>query len=106
MSWSATGISGAQTFSRSYTYDQLDRLATMSSTGSCTGLSWTYDTWGNRTAQTPTGGTCNQSSLTVDTNNRITNPGFSYDASGNLLYDGSHHYYYDAENHLVLSRFL
>jgi RHS repeat-associated protein len=103
MSLSATGASGAQTFSRSYTYDPLNRLATMSGPGgSCMGLSWSYDPWGNRTAQTPTRGTCNQSNLGLDSNNRINSPsGFTYDASGNLAYDGSHHYYYDAENRLI-----
>jgi RHS repeat-associated protein len=69
--------------------------------GNCTGLSWSYDAWGNRTAQTPTGGTCNQSNLTFDANNRITTSGFTYDADGNVTYDGVHHYYYDAENRLI-----
>ncbi len=27
--------------------------------------------------------------------------GHSYDAAGNLLYDGTHYYFYDAENHLI-----
>lgn len=103
MSMSATGTSSAQTFSKTYTYDQLNRLATMSGTGgACTGLSWSYDTWGNRTAQTPTGGTCNQSSLGFDANNHLNYPsGFTYDPDGNLTYDGVHHYYYDADSRLI-----
>jgi hypothetical protein len=41
---------GTQAFNRSYTYDTLNRLATMSDSNtsqSCRGLSWTYDAWGN-----------------------------------------------------------
>src|SRR5256885_4683765 len=60
MSWNSTGLDFA--FSRSYSYDSLNRLATMNDTNSsqaCKGLSWTYDAWGNRTDQTQTAGTCN-----------------------------------------------
>jgi RHS repeat-associated protein len=103
MSWSATGTSGAQAFSKAYTYDQLNRLATMSGTGgSCTGLSWTYDAWGNRTDQSYTGGTCNTSHLGFDPYNRLNSPsGFTYDAAGNLLGDGTYTYSYDAEERLI-----
>jgi RHS repeat-associated protein len=99
--WSAYG---AQTFSRYYSYDPLNRLAAMSAPSDpsgCTGLSWSYDIWANRTAQNVTGGTCGQSQLTFNANNRITNPGFQYDAAGNLINDGSHTYTYDAENRLI-----
>ena len=76
---------GSQAFNKSYTYDTLNRLSTMAGSGEiCTGLSWSFDVWGNRTAQTETGGTCNHSALTYDVHNRITNPGYSYDAAGNL----------------------
>ena len=47
-SWSAAGN---QTFSRTYTYDSLNRIATMADSASsqpCKGLSWTIDPWGNR----------------------------------------------------------
>jgi len=37
----------------------------------CKGLSWTYDSWGNRTAQNVTSGTCGQSQLTINTNNDL-----------------------------------
>jgi RHS repeat-associated protein len=99
ISWSAVGN---QSFSRSYAYDELNRLKTMSGTGgSCTGLSWTYDIWANRTAQTVTGGTCPTSSLSVNNMNRITNAGFSYDAAGNLIAEPGRTYQYDAENHMT-----
>ena len=40
-------------------------------------------------------------SLSVNNQNRITNPGFSYDAAGNMTSDGVYTYQYDAENRLV-----
>ncbi|MBI3668366.1 MAG: RHS repeat-associated core domain-containing protein, partial [Acidobacteria bacterium] len=98
-SWAA---SGAQVFSRSYTYDELNRLKTMSGTGgSCTGLSWNYDIRGNRTDQNVTGGSCGTSHVTVNTQNRFVGPPYQYDAAGNLTNDGSHTYTYDAENRLT-----
>jgi len=99
MSWAATG---QQTFNRSYTYDALNRLSTMSAPGStCSGLSWTYDAWGNRTNQTATGGTCYTFSQAVDTNNRLTGSPYQYDAAGNMTHDATHSYFYDAENRLI-----
>jgi len=100
MSWSAVGATGAQTFSRSYTYDELNRLATMASGTNPCSLSWAYDIWGNRTAQTVTSGTCGMSSLGFNTLNRITNPGFSYDAAGNMIAETGRTYQYDAENRM------
>jgi RHS repeat-associated protein len=97
---------GQQTFNRTYAYDQLNRIATLSQTsGSATGcssvygLSWTYDAWGNRTDQNVTAGTCNSFHATVGTNNRLGSP-YQYDAAGNMTNDGSHSYTYDAENRL------
>lgn len=97
-SWSA---SGQQSFSRSYSYDSFNRLSTLSSpsdpTG-CTGLTWTYDAWGNRSDQTVTGGTCNTFHQAMNAKNQIV--AGSYDAAGNLLFDGFHSYSYDAENRI------
>jgi len=97
MSWAAVG---AQNFSRSYTYDELNRLATMASGTNPCSLSWAYDIWGNRTGQTVTSGTCGMSSLGFNTQNRITNPGFSYDAAGNMIAETGRTYQYDAENRM------
>jgi len=92
--------SGQQNFNRSYTYDSLNRLQSMSAPGDqCSGLSWTVDPWGNRTAQTNTGGSCYSPQVSVDTNNRIL--GDSYDVAGNLLSDGNHTYTYDAESRVT-----
>ncbi len=100
-SWSATG---QQTFNRTYTYDPLNRIASMSSpsdpTG-CTGLSWTIDRWGNRTDQTVTGGTCNTFHQSVDANNRLFGSPYQYDSAGNMTHDPSHSYGFDAENRVT-----
>ena len=90
----------------SYTYDPLARLKTAGTTGSTAypqwGLSWTYDRYGNRTAQNVTAGSAPMNSLSISTaNNRITTAGFSYDASGNTTNDGQYSYSYDAENRAV-----
>ena len=39
-------------------------------------------------------------SLTINPNNRIADPGYSYDAAGNLLSDGSFTYQWDAESRM------
>jgi RHS repeat-associated protein len=99
-SWSATGN---QTFSRTYTYDSLNRIATMADSAksqSCKGLSWTIDRWGNRTDQTVTSGKCNTFHQTVNSQNQFPLP-FRYDAAGNMINDGTHSYTYDAENRLI-----
>jgi len=71
----------------------------------CTGLSWTYDAWANRTNQTVTSGTCGQSALGINPNNQITNTGFSYDANGNSIVStnqyGANSYQFDAENRIT-----
>jgi RHS repeat-associated protein len=46
-----------------------------------------------------TGGTCYTFSSSAGTNNQLT--GYSYDAAGNMTYDGVHHYTYDAENRIT-----
>src|SRR5689334_17580688 len=60
-----------------------------------------YDSWGNRTDQTVTGGTCNTFHQSADGNNRITGSPYQYDAAGNMTHDASHSYTYDAENRLT-----
>jgi RHS repeat-associated protein len=100
MSWSAAGN---QTFSRTYTYDVLNRIGSMADTASgqaCKGLSWTIDAWGNMTAQNYTAGSCYTFSAAVGTNNQLQT-GYQYDAAGNMTYDGTHHYTYDAENRIT-----
>jgi len=93
---------GVQNFNRSYSYDSLNRLQSMSAPGdACNGLSWTYDAWANRTDQSATAVACRTFHSQVDTKNRLSSPGYQYDAAGNLTSDGMHSYTYDAENRLI-----
>src|SRR5208337_3785316 len=95
--------------SASYTYDALNRLSTAVTAGSAGypqwGLSWTYDRYGNRKAQTVTAGTAPPSSLSFDaTRNQINSTGYTYDKNGNLTVEplsSNYNYTYDAENRLV-----
>jgi RHS repeat-associated protein len=96
-------VNGAWT----YTYDTLNRLSTGKS--STTGLSWTYDAFGNRKTQTATLGSAPQPSFSFSTTtNRID--GFCYDAAGNLLDAAScptgsvHQFAYDGEGKLISSK--
>ncbi len=63
--------------------------------------SFTYDRWGNRTAQTLTAGSSGWH--WTGSFNNLTNQatGYSYDIAGNLLNDGSHSYTYDAEGNVL-----
>ena len=92
--------------SAKYSYDELGRLSTALTAGSSTyaqwGLSWTYDRYGNRTAQTVTAGSAYSDSLAISTStNQITGTGYSYDANGNMLGDGVNSQTFDAENRTV-----
>src|SRR5947209_6014024 len=77
------------------------RAALLSAPGdTCSGLSWSYDAWGNRTSQTPTGGSCyQQPSTTFSATNQLPPP-YQQDAAGNMIQDASHTYTFDAENRL------
>jgi RHS repeat-associated protein len=109
-SWSATG---QQTFTRSFTYDSLNRISQMRETGGNSEgckpssspsnpytVSWTIDAWGNRKNQSPSAGTCSFSQ-NVSMQNQLLGPPYLYDTAGNMTNDGSHTYTYDAENHLI-----
>ncbi|PYU04374.1 MAG: hypothetical protein DMG33_14430, partial [Acidobacteria bacterium] len=106
---SITDNTGTQEAGRSVTYafDALGRLSTALTTGSSSysqwGLSWTYDRYGNRTAQTVTAGAgVPSNSVTIDpATNRITGAPYSYDLNGNMTNDGANSVTYDAENRAV-----
>jgi RHS repeat-associated protein len=85
----------------SYTYDNLNRLA--SATTPNWSMSWTYDEFGNRTSETGTGTAASlTSSLSYDqSTNRITTSGYGYDSNGNLTASPGKTYAYDAFDHLV-----
>lgn len=78
-------------------------MSSPSDPNGCTGLSWTYDPWGNRTSQVTTGGSCyQQPATTFTTQNQFpAASGYTYDTAGNMTYDGYHTYFYDAENRLA-----
>jgi RHS repeat-associated protein len=81
-----------------YTYDDFNRLLT--STNSVGTLTEVYDRYGNRWQQNATGsGGWPQPQYSFNGSNQIV--GDSYDAAGNLTYDGTHHYFYDGENRLI-----
>jgi YD repeat-containing protein len=86
--------------SQSFTYDNLNRMATAQSqatTGTdCWGNSYGYDRYGNLLTMAVTKCTAQSLNVTVNNNNQIV--GFTYDAAGNLLSDGSKAYTWDAEN--------
>jgi RHS repeat-associated protein len=94
-----------------YTYDALHRLKTAETTGSTSfpkwGLEWTYDRYGNRTAQSIVSGcvspmTCPTNSVSVDSStNRLTGSPYTYDENGNMLNDGLNTLTYDAESRVV-----
>jgi RHS repeat-associated protein len=69
-------------------------------------LSWTYDSFGNRKTQTPSGQNIvapvpQAQTLSYPSQNRISNYGVNgYDAAGNVLYDQINNYLYDAEGRL------
>jgi RHS repeat-associated protein len=90
-----------------YSYDVLGRLSTAVSVGSVNfskwGLSFTYDRYGNRTAEIPTAGTAMpSSSVAVDaTTNHINSGGYAYDLSGNMTNDGINTMIYDGENRVT-----
>ena len=76
--------------------DSLNRLTTSNENGANWSQTNGYDRYGNRWIDLGGG---NQSLYFNTSNNRIS--GWSYDAAGNLLNDGSHSYTYDAENKIA-----
>src|SRR5271154_6962237 len=93
---------------QSFTYDQLNRVKTDLTQGTsgatCWGLDYSYDVWANLTAVAldPARPSCSWTILNagITTSNRVNNTGFSYDAAGNVLSDGSFSYTWDGESQL------
>jgi RHS repeat-associated protein len=85
-----------------FTYDQLNRIATANSpTGN---TAYSIDPFGNKYKQTTTWGTAPAPNYGTATSNGLTGNGLQYDlaatSAGNVTYDGYHHYMYDAEGRL------
>jgi RHS repeat-associated protein len=89
---------------QTFTYDTLNRLATAQTQATsgpdCWGQSFGYDRYANLLSINVTKCTAPSLSLSVNNQNQITNPGFSYDAAGNMTADGTYTYTWDAESHL------
>jgi RHS repeat-associated protein len=106
------GITDARgpAYSTNYIYDSLSRLVA-AQTNDLTApntwaLNWPYDRYGNRLSENVVGGTLalGTPQLSIDpATNRINTPGFMYDASGNMISDGTpgRSRTYDAENRLL-----
>ena len=97
----------------SFNYDSLNRLTGgEDGSGPYAGLqmSWSYDSFGNRTGESFAGST--GASLPASTtaqynaNNQVTGVSLAYDAAGNVAADNANQYLYDADGHVcaVLDR--
>jgi RHS repeat-associated protein len=90
---------------QTFTYDELNRLKTAQSQANsgtdCWGQSFSYDRYGNLSSITVTKCSAPTLSLAVNSNNQISNGGFSYDLSGNLASDGFSTYTWTAADQLA-----
>ena len=91
---SVSYLGGGLSYTQTFGYDTLNRLATSSESGGAWSQTNKYDRYGNRAIDLGGG---NQS-LYFNSANQITNAGYSYDAAGNLTNDGTQSFAYDAEN--------
>ncbi len=89
------------TRTQNFTYDALNRVASGYSSGSQWGETFTIDSWGNLTNRGGVAGKTNTELLgaSAGVNNQLS--GFTYDAAGNMIANGSASYAYDAENRLI-----
>jgi len=86
--------------SDAFYYDTAGRLVHGTADGAANYQDYSYDGFGNRLTAATTGSNCTGNvacggTVSVNTNNRITTAGFSYDAAGNLLTSGGNTYGYD-----------
>jgi RHS repeat-associated protein len=92
------------TRTQQFTYDSLNRILTAKTTSTtgtnCWGQSFGYDQWANLTSASVSQCTAPMLSVTAGTNNQLTTTGFSYDASGNVLADGTNTYALNAESQI------
>jgi len=113
---SVSGTINSTTESAGYTYDNLGRLVTSNQTSNSSSAQrrFAYDRWGNRGAvyDAISGGTLIQNVALEQSGGAPTNRisavstvgwygTYTYDAAGNVTWDGVHTYTYDAENRIV-----
>ena len=86
-----------------YSYDAFNRLVGSNQNNGAAVFNYVYDRFGNRWQQngphTFTATFTGNNPSNPANNNRID--GYTYDAAGNLMNDGTHTYTYDAENRLT-----
>jgi RHS repeat-associated protein len=94
--------------STSYAYDELKRLQTAQTSDMTAADSWklrmSYDRYGNRLQQIKLDGNASvpDAVASVDpATNRLSLPGVTYDAAGNMTGDNLHTYTFDANNHVT-----
>jgi RHS repeat-associated protein len=92
------------TRSQAFTYDQVNRVLTAQTPGSCGSNCWsqafTYDQWANLQSVAATGTAPPLTNLAVNTSNRVTLAGFNYDAAGNETSDVTNTYIWNAESEI------
>jgi RHS repeat-associated protein len=81
-----------------FKYDALNRLREWYNSARNTAKTYSYDAVGNITSVEDGTETI---SFTYNASNEITNPGYFYDAYGNLVDDGTYRYEYNSENQLA-----
>jgi RHS repeat-associated protein len=107
-----TSVTDSVTGAWNYSYDKLNRLTSGAAKAgyySGAAMSWTYDAFGNRLAQT-VGGTPKVSMPSTTTasyttaSNQVSSvnggAGLAYDAAGDVIQDSLNSYLYDAESRL------
>jgi len=95
-----TSITADTNDTKTYSYDLIDRLVEYNSTAS--DQNFTYDANGNRLS-IGEDNTTKSYTYTSKTNTltNIDNTTYTYDATGNIIDDGTHTYTYDGRNRLV-----
>lgn len=74
-------------YTRSYTYDEWANLKSVTATGLGESGSYTFPAYATKASGAPE-------------TNRVNYVWSSYDAAGNMQYDGNHNFYYDAANRI------
>lgn len=84
-------------------YDEFNRMTSMTNQLNNQLLyTYVYDRYGNRWQQNVMAGSGPSPQFSFNpSTNQITNPGYGYDAAGNMTSDGIHSYSYDADGNLT-----
>jgi RHS repeat-associated protein len=95
-----TSPSSTNNYTYNWSYDALYRLTNENISSGLFSNKYTYDSVGNRTSRTGTGGGLTNQSFSFNTNDWLNTD--SYDSNGNTVTNGNGQpYRYDPENHLT-----